>query len=396
MPSHGGPPAGRLKILYVIVDLDIGGSERQLTELVSRLNRRRFAPAVCCLGRRGPLADVIERAGVPVEVIGLSRFTGGGLRGMLYHTGATVARGARFVRFVFTERPHLVQSVLFWACVAGSAAAWAARVPVILSTRRGLGHFEDGRRIRRWLTRAANRVTDVVVANADAVKAEAVRKEGLHPDKVLVIRNGIDADRFGASPRTDPSGEAARRSAGPTIGVIANFLPYKGHEFFIDAWRRIVQDYPAARALLVGDGPLRATLETRVRADRLTSSIRFLGMRSDIPSILACMDIVAHPSLEEGSSNAVLEAMAASKPVVATAVGGTVEAIVHGENGLLVPARDSQAIANAVCWLIRHPDAARALGAAARHRVEVHYGVGAMVDAYETLYADRWARVGRK
>jgi glycosyltransferase involved in cell wall biosynthesis len=168
--------------------------------------------------------------------------------------------------------------------------------------------------------------------------------------------------------------------------VVANFIHYKGHQFFLDAWAAAVKKFPESVALLVGDGPLRQEFEARVHAMGLGPSVRFLGTHQDVPALVALMDLVVHPSLEEGFSNAILEAMAAGKPVVATAVGGNPEAVIHGKTGLLVPPGDSQALADAMLWLLAHPREAVRFGEAGRLRVAERFEISAMVRQYEAVY----------
>ncbi|MGH7378352.1 MAG: glycosyltransferase, partial [Candidatus Methylomirabilales bacterium] len=139
-------------------------------------------------------------------------------------------------------------------------------------------------------------------------------------------------------------------------------------------------------ALLVGDGPLRQEFEARVQAMGLGPSVRFLGTHQDAPALIALMNLVVHPSLEEGFSNAILEAMAAGKPVVATAVGGNPEAMIHGETGLLIPPGDSQALTEAMLWLLEHPREAARFGEAGRRRVAERFEISAMVRQYEEVY----------
>jgi L-malate glycosyltransferase len=386
-PLRRSEPRDRVKILFAIVGLDVGGAEQQLTELLLRMDRQVFDPVVCCLGCRGPLADVIEAAGIRVEVIGLRRVRESGWRDGV----AIVGRLWHFARLLWSERPHIVQGMLYWAYVPAAFLARATGIPIVIATRLSLGRYKDGRPILLWLERLGNRWTDVVVANAEAVRADAIRQEALPPEKVVVIHNGVDLGRFAG-------GDASlRRELGlpedaVVVGVIANLLQYKGHDVFLDAWKSVLRRHPRAVALLVGDGPLRGRLEDRLRSEGLAGSVRLAGVRRDIPRVLAAVDVVAHPSYEEGSANAILEALAAAKPVVATAVGGTVEAVVHERTGLLVPPGDAAALAEGICRLIEDRHAADAFGGAGRELVRDRYDMALMVAGYERLFLDLWRR----
>jgi glycosyltransferase involved in cell wall biosynthesis len=377
----------RIKILYVIGTLDVGGTERQLVALVTRLDRRRFEPTVCCLTAGGPLETGLRDAGIPVTAIGFR-----GLRpslglNFIFRLPAMLAELARFGRLVRREHPDIVHGFLFWAYVLAAPAARLAFVPTVLASRRSLGLFKAGKWHYLWLERLTNRLTDLVVANSEAVKADAIRQERLDPDKVLVIHNGVDLGQFSpgaAAPHVRR--ELRIPTAAKVVTVVANFIHYKGHEAFLSAWQIVVRKLPGSVALLVGDGPLRLASEARAADLGVAESVRFLGIRDDVTALLSAADVVVHPSQQEGFSNAILEAMAAGRPVVTTAVGGNSEAVVHEETGLLVPVDDSDAMAAAMLRLLEHPAEAAALGAAGRSRIEAHFDLRGTVRAYERLY----------
>ncbi len=382
MPGQRRP----IKVLYVIGTLDVGGTERQLVELVTRLDPQAFIPVVFCLSSGGALEAPLKAGGIRVQVVGFRGFRHSAGVAFAWRLPAMMAELIRLVRLIRAEAPDVVHGLLFWAYVIGAFTARAAGVPVVIAGRRSLGIFKAAKPHYRFLEQLANRMTDLVIANSEAVRRDAIREEGLPGDKVVVIPNGLDLERFAAAPD-----DALRRSLGvpdrrPIVGVVANFIHYKGHRDFLQAWADVVKEFPRAAALLVGEGPLRAECEAQVAALRLDESVRFLGSRDDVPALLALMDLVAHPSLEEGFSNAILEAMAAGKPVVAANVGGNPEAVVDGETGLLVPPRDSAALAGAILRLLRHPEEAARLGEAGRRRVAEHFLISSTVQRYEAVY----------
>ena len=387
--AAGARRGAPIRIVYLVVGLEIGGTERQVTDLVLALDRTRFEPRVCCLVTGGPLELLLRERDVPVDVVGLPR-----PRSFVHGLGSTpgLAWGlTRLWRVLARERPDIAHGFLYWSYTLGACVARAARVPVVLASRRSLGHPRTSQRGYRTLTRLGNLATDLVIANSEAVRRHALHADGVDPERVVIIPNGVDLQRFGGRP--DPSLRASLGlDAGtPIVGVTANLLDYKGHGYFLEAWRNLRSAYPKAQAILMGDGPLREELEGRIRALDLGGSVRLLGSRPDVPALLTLVDLVVHPSLEEGFPNAVLEAMAAGKPVVATSVGGTPEAVVHGETGLLVPARHSGALAEAMIRVLTCPAEARALGEAGRRRVAERFGLAAMVQRHEALYE----RLGR-
>lgn len=367
----------RIKILYVIGTLEIGGTERQLVQLVTNLNRERFEPVVCCLSSAGPLERELLAHAIPVRVIGLRD-----VRDVRH----SVSRVVSLARLVARERPAIVHGFLFWAYVLGAFCARLARVPVVIASRRSLGNFKAGRRRYLLLERLANRFTDLVIANSDAVRRDVVRQEHLAPRKVIVIHNGVRV----------PSGQGAARAATrrelgvgdevPLVGVIANLIQYKGHATFLRAWSSVVVEVPQAQALLIGEGPMRAEIERSVNDLDLGGSVRLLGTRSDVSELLDAVDLVVHPSLQEGFSNAILEAMAAGRAVVATAVGGNPEAVVEGVTGLLVPPGDVGALASAVERLLKDAAARSRFGTAGRARVLEQFSVDSVVGRYQARY----------
>ena len=390
----------QIRVLFLIGTLEIGGAEKQLVEIASGLDRRRFAATVCCLSNGGPLAGALAAAGVPTITVGF--FSGRAARRMnsarspLWRRTRwivdTVLAGlavpaalVRLLRVIRASRPDVLHGMLFHAYVLGAFAGVLTRVPVVVASRRSLSIFKTRRPLYRAAERLANRWTDLIVANSEAVRLDTIRSEKLSPERVSVVHNGIDPFRYSGIDsvlrRTLDLGDR------PTAIVIANFLPYKDHAGFITAWAAVCCEFETACALLVGDGPLRAALEEQVRSLGLLRNIRFLGLRRDVPDLLAAADLLVHPSLEEGFSNAILEAMAAGRPVVATDVGGNAEAVCDGRTGWLVPARDTAALTHAILRTLRDPACAQTMGAAGRARVVQQFQMTTMVEKYEATYS---------
>jgi glycosyltransferase involved in cell wall biosynthesis len=341
------------------------------------------------------LARELDAAGVPVYSAGVTPVRN--LRGAA-QVAAVLRLPADLVRLwwiVRRFRPDIVHGVLFHSYVLGAFVGRLARVPVIVAGRRSLSHFKRERRVLLRVEQAANRLTDAIVANSEAVRRDVVEHERLSSDRVQVIHNGIDAARYARE--QEPALRAQLGlGEGPVVLVVANLIPYKGHPYFLRAWARVRQRFPNAVALLAGDGVARAALEAEARELGLGDSVRFLGTRTDVPELLALADVLVHPSLEEGFCNALIEAMAAGKPVVATDVGGNPEAVVSGETGWLVPVRDAERLASATIEVLSRPDRGRSLGAAGRARVRAKFDRRVMVQQYQELYTQLLTRRERK
>ena len=378
--------AGPVPVVYVIGTLDRGGAERQVMELATRLDRKRFAAHVFCLSVGGPMQPEVKAAGIPVTVIGFRGFRifsrpwrpWVGWRGMI-----------RLVQALRAVRPTIVHGYLFWAYILGTIAARLTRVPIVIASRRGLGTFKAGQAHYLLLERWTNAMTDLWVANSEAVRQDTARQEGVDPARIRVIPNGVDPDRFAGT----PDRRAVRRrlglpEAGPLILTVSNLIHYKGHGTLFEAVPLVTRIHPTARFLLAGDGPIRPEIERRIAGADLAESVRLLGERDDVPDLLRAADLLVHPSDEEGFPNAILEAMAAGLPVVATRVGGTPELVVDGVTGILVPPRSPADLAAAVSRLLADPGLARRLGTAGRERAVREFPLGRMVERTEALYTE--------
>ncbi|HTI39452.1 MAG TPA: glycosyltransferase [Vicinamibacterales bacterium] len=373
-----GPPR-RIRLLFVIGTLEIGGAETQLVELIRRLDRTRFDPALCCLGDDGPLAPLVVASGARLYALGFRGFKQRSYIASFPHVVRTLWR---FWRTIRKESPEILHAMLFWAYVLSAFIGRAARVPVIVASRRSLGLFKAQKRHFLFVERIANRLTDLVIANSAAVRADTIEYEHIDPKRVLVVHNGVDFERF---PAARPMSFVLPEE--PRILVVANLIAYKGHRYFLDAWPGVVRRFPHARAQFAGHGPMLQELRDQANRLGVASSVEFLGRRSDVPALLAQCDLYVHPSLEEGYSNAILEAMAAGAPIVATSVGGTVEAIVDGETGVLVPAADAGALERAMVRMLEDRDAAGRMARSAASVARSRYDTDRVVRRYEDIYA---------
>ncbi len=372
----------RIKILYVIGTLDLGGAERQLVALAKGLDRSKFFPIVYCLTATGPLLPELTRAGIQVKCFGLRGLT-------IRRNPILVAR--RLVDFLLSlkkERPDVVHGLLFHAYILGSFAARLARVPIVIASRRSLGLFKERKLHYRLIEKVANRMTDLIIANSVAVREDVLRQEKVLPSKVRVIYNGIDPFLYEIQTDVGLRASLGLPNGAKVIGVVGNLIHYKGHRFFLQACPEVKAKFPDVRFLLIGDGPLRGELEVMAGELGIKEEVIFLGSRNDIPALLSIIDLFVLPSLEEGFSNAILEAMAAGKPVVATRVGGIPEAVVHEETGLLVPPKDPKALADAIIRVLSDPELAMRMGKAGRDRVIREFSLDRMVRSLEQVYEE--------
>ena len=385
-------------IAYVLPRLEMGGTEKHVRDLVERLDRSRFSPLVITTSEGGVLEADFARMGVPVHILEY--------KGLTRRRGQVISRLRQAAGFMRTmvgilknERVAVLHAYLPAANVIGALAGTLARTPRIVVSKRGLCHYKRDRPILAVLESAANLAADAVTANSSAVANAVRRAESFCGRKIRIIHNGIDPDEAAGAPGT---------AAGPVPGLplpdgavavlcVANLFRYKGHLDLVEAAAAVVARRPAVHFLLAGreSGAMEA-VRSRIAALGLEGRVHLLGSRRDVPALLAAAAVVVHPSHEEGFPNAVLEAMAAGKAVVATDVGGIPELVVGGETGILVPRRSPGRLAEALIGLLDDPPRARAMGEAGRRRAREVFPLDKTVRETEKLYEELLSGGGRR
>jgi glycosyltransferase involved in cell wall biosynthesis len=376
LAAYAPPPAAPVvpgRVCLMIGQLGLGGTEKQVVLLAQGLRARGIDAHVLLMFEGGPREHGLRAAGVPVVHLGFAT-SAAGARMLPLNAAAFV----RLVRQLRRLRPDVLHAFLFHSYVTAAPAARLAGVRVLVAGRRSLGDFKRGRRVLLAVERLATRVTDLLVANADAVAEDTRRHEKVRVDKLTTVYNGLPDAAFA------PAEPAVIDTTAPVVLCIANLKRDKGHHFLLEAVARLRDQRLPATLALVGDGPQRRALEEQ--AVRLDVDVRFLGTRADIEPLLARADVVALPSLHEGMSNAVMEAMAAGRPVVATDVGGTGELL--RDRGVLVPPSDGAALAEGLARVLRDPALAARLGARARAWSREHLHVDTMVDRHVQIYRE--------
>ena len=364
-----------VRVGFVLHVMQVAGAEVLVAETIQRL-RGRIDPIIFCLDAVGPLGERLRAEGV--EVLSLNRRPG-------LDTGV-IRRFAAALRTRKLDVLHAHQyTPFFYAATANRLANTRTRMiftehgrhwPDVVSPKRRLAN-------RLLLGRMADRITAVCAFSARAL----AEKDGFRADRIDVIENGIDADRYQA-PR-DRSLLKARLALAPGrryIATIARFHPVKDHQTLLRAFAKVAGDVADVDLLLVGDGPLREDLETLVKSLGLDQRVRFLGVRQDVPDILAAVDLFALSSVSEAASITVLEAMATGTPVVVTDVGGNPEMVRNGVDGLLTPRGDAPAMADSLLRLLANPGLAASMGAQAAERARTTYRLDRTIDRYYQLY----------
>ncbi len=362
-----------VKVLVFQNRFRLGGQERQTVLNARTMDRSRYEPVVAMLHPDGEhLADLAAA----------------GIRPVVFDVGGTLLRPgtallvARVARFVRANGIALVHAQDLYTNVIGAAAARIAGVPVVV-TRVDLNHAVTGykRPVLSWVSRRADRV----LVNAVCIRDLAIR-EGVEPDRIAVVRNGVDLAAVDRAAAAEP--EPPAPAPGGIVSVANMHHPLKGQTDLLMAMKEVRRARPDAHLVLVGDGLRRPHLERSARQLGIADRCHFVGHRFDAPAILGRAAVGVSSSYAEGISNAILEAMAARLPVVATAVGGTVELVRDGANGYLVPPGAPAALARRLLDVLARPQLRRRMGERGRRIVEREFGVEQMRTSYDALYED--------
>jgi len=347
-----------MKILFLISASEIGGTEKMVELLAGGLRSAGLDVEVVCLRGPGPFPERLSRTGIPTTVLDIRR-----------HPGAFF----RLVRILRQRKPDILQSFLFAGNMAGRVAGACAGVSVRVSGQRSTDAWK-----RQWhwlLERLTSPLVSAWVSNSQAGRQVLVQRAGIPPERVVVIPNGIP-----------PVPVPEVRRTGIVIGTVGNLRPAKGHTVFLSAAALISKRFPACRFCIVGEGPLRDDLDRHARALGIADVLDMPGFISDPLTVLASFDVFVLPSLWEGCPVSLLEAMMLRRPCVASAVGDVPEILSQGADGVLVPAGDPHALAEAICLLLSDPMLRERLGNNARKTALHRYSASRMVEAHIRFY----------
>jgi glycosyltransferase involved in cell wall biosynthesis len=363
-------------VLHLLNRFWIGGAERQFVERLRR-NPKGFSVLVGCLELSGPLLPQVRALGYEPWVFPVN----GSL--LQANTAKQIALMAALIR---DHGVRIVHATDYYTNLLALGAGRLTGAKVIVS-RVDLGHLRAGfgrwhREAEKWNARNA----DLVVANADAVREVCIREEGCDPDRVVVVRNGLDTAHFDALAAKPLQAPLPIEEGDVPVAVTGNLWRVKGHRTLVEAAAEVAKRIPRVKFLCAGEGPEREPLERRIAELRLENTVHLLGHRLDIPAILSRCRAACLCSSAEGLSNAVMEAMASRLPIVATAVGGNPELVRAGENGHLVAYGDVSALANALSTLLSDPAAAAEMGRRGRERIETGLTLEQMAEGHGALY----------
>jgi glycosyltransferase involved in cell wall biosynthesis len=365
----------KLNILHIYQNSKIGGVQQQLLSLLKAYNREVFNPIFCCLGPKEEIGKEIEGIGIDCISLNRSRYSRFSLKIVI-----------DLHRLMKKKHIHLVRTHRYRSNLYGRLAAFLTGVPVIVASVHD-NYRKDKRPVRRVINRILSKITDKIVAVSEEVKKDIIQYDKIEPSKVVVIPNGIDTEKFNPKGNyADIRKEFSIKEDTIVAGFIGRIVPAKGLEYLIDSIPHVKGEFNNIKLLIVGEGSLVKRLREQAKEKKVYDSIIFAGRRRDIPDILSCIDVFVMPSIAEGLPNALLEAMAMAKPIIATEVGGIPEVIKNRFNGILVPPRDIRALATAIKELTGNAQVAAKMGQAARDLVLDNFSIKLIAQRWQTLY----------
>lgn len=390
----------RLTVMQIVSNLEIGGAQEVVRTLSENLEGAGCDMVVCTF-KDGSLRTEIEGLGIPVEVLPSRRYSI--VAFPLYFLEVLKMRKA-LVDLVNKHQIEVVQSHLLRSLDFLVLTLKLRRNLLVFWTFQNANFIlrEDHLQGQKWLLRpkrAAYRLlyrlcahwVDGFIAVSDDVKTAILSDIGFIPeDKVTVICNSVDVKRYqGNVDKAQIHRQLGLPENASVMAVVATFKEQKGHRFMIEATSSVVEQFPKLHILFIGDGDLREELQAQTKALDLDKHIHFLGNRNDVPELLAASDYFVLPSLWEGLSMALVEAMASGLPIIATEVSGTHQVIIPNETGLLVPPGDSQLLGKAMIQILTNSAQAEAMGTAAKKRVGRYFSAQKQAQDHIALYSEK-------
>lgn len=379
VPLHEPLEGGRVRVVELMATGTNGGAQEHVFSLVSRLNPDCYDVRVVSLSH-GSSVRRLQRAGFDVTVI----------------DDTDDDRAVRALADCLAPfRPEIVHNHMYRAEVVGTRAAYllgekGCHRPAVISTVHSSRiRCAEDREILRRLTPLMDRL--IVVSKAIEQK---IKDEGRDGAPVTLIYNGVDLDRYNhQQPCCTLHDDYAIPETSPIVGVVARLEPEKGHRTLLDAWPLVLVAHPDAWLLVVGEGSEREALEAQTEELGIVDRVVFAGRREDVPAVTAALDVAVLPSYREAQGLSVLEAMALSRPVVASRVGGIPEMIEDGVTGLMVPPNDPPALAAAIGRLLSDHPFADMIARRGHELVHERFCVELMIAAVEAIYDEEAARI---
>ena len=361
----------QIKVLHLITSLEVGGAQHGLLLGLPRFDSAKYHHVICSLTDQMQMKDQFQEAGIEVKSAGLKNKT-------------DMAALFRLRSIIMESRPDILHTYLLHSNVLGRIVGRLCGVPIIISSERTIGQ------VKRWgqlLTKLTNPLTNAVEVNSQTGATIIQETLGVPSEKIQLVRSGIDLDAYSKqSNESEIRNELNLNSHQHLVLYVGRLREVKGVEYGIKAFKLVTTEHPNLHLAIAGEGKQHRGLQNLVNELGINNQVTFLGVRNDLPDLFAAANSVLIPSLTEGFPRVAIEAMSAGKPIVATNVGGTPEAIIDGKTGLLVPPKDIQAMASALLKLINDSKLQSQMSIAGAKLARDKYSINRYVDRLDQLY----------
>jgi glycosyltransferase involved in cell wall biosynthesis len=364
----------QVKILHLLNGIELGGAETRIVSLLKKLDKKKYKIHIAYLLGKPILEEDLKNSGI--KVISL------GLRTKFYIPLVIY----RLIKLILKNRYDILHTHNVQASLLGRLIAKMLKVPVLISTQHSVFQQKQTGVIYK-LERITWRLPDTIIALSEAI-SNYLKVNG-KPKDVKVIHTGVNiklSDDVDNKVQKEAFG--IKYNSIPVIGTVGNLRYEKGYQYFLPAMKQVIKEIPNIKILIVGEGKLRNDYENLANSLGLTGNIIFTGYRKDVIEIMSLFDIFVLSSITEGFGRVLIEAMALTKPVVATKVDAIPEIVLDGETGILVPPKESDALAKAIIKLLKNSEMARKFGQAGRKRVEKFFILNKMVSDVENVYKE--------
>lgn len=372
----------KTNILFIIDNIEFGGGERVFSQIIRGLNTDKFNTFVASRPG-GTFAEKLREVGVQIEPLDMTS---------RYNLGNVL----RLKKIIKTKNIQIVHSQGGRADFYARIAAKIANAPILISSIAMLVEGYDVGILRKslyvFMDRWTEKWVDKFIILTEALRRTLIERHNIPQEKIIKIHNGIEIEEYNPdleeirNKKLEIRKEFGLKTDTPVIGAIGRLVWQKGFEYLIEAMSEVLKKYPDAKFLIAGEGPLKNRLVAESEKLSVVDRIAFAGFRSDVKEILASIDVLAMPSLLEGLPLVLLEAMAMAKTIVATRIDGITEVLEDGKTGLLVPAKNSHALADVLIEILKDKKKASLLGRNARKMAEEKFSVERMVRQTESVY----------
>lgn len=365
----------KTKILFLIDELNPGGSERQLLQLADGLSRTMYSPAIGVLDR----TDFQDSLNIKTPIFTFAA------KGFPFIK--SLIRLGKLRSHLKREKYDIVQLYFQTASVLGVIASFLLPCrPYLIGTRRNLYHWVAEEKYALFLTKATVRWVDHIIANSFSVVSLVEKLEGVRKENITVIDNGVELSKYQKVNMNNAKKDLGLKSDVSVVGVVGNWRPVKGSIVFLHACAKVAEKYPSVQFVMAGSGKQKNELIALSEKLGICDRVKFIEGRTDIYKIIPAFDVAVQPSLSESFSNVLIEYMASGLCVVATNVGDASRIIENNKEGLVVHPDDADSLSEGILFVLGNPEKAAKMAVAAREKTEINWSMQTHINNYDQFY----------